>query len=858
MSITSNPTNCQYISTTIQDSLNPFLHEIDAQLTTQGSTPTVQLTPSQLALFAALLSSRISQTCVVITEKSPETGSLYEQIHQWSILHNAKRNWHYISDPLTEQERDGIIQTVLSDSYHRYLRQEENSHYHILPKALEEPLPDPGAYKKMALLLSVGERAELQQIIKTLTDNGYTRNETSLSSGTFRVHGERIDVWPVANRSHYAIHLYGTTIEKISLHTGRRSTEVKRASLYPARFPEKTLNWLNVLAGQLVIRPTALSRFNGKQTIELVEKSPSIPFPLSTIGEEISKEESLALFVLYTNKDRTDKYIKDSAGNRTVYECESPLAQLPITLRTDTWELKTEAAIFPETAPQQSAVSYEQALELISELTAGKPAVHSDHGIGIYEGLQHRRIEEVEKEYLTLRYAEGDALYVPVEYAYKVTPYMGSATPPIYRLGGTLWQKAKKKAKEDAVAFAKELLAISRKRSQATHDPYVIDKSIDTILDQSFSFELTPDQKKALAEVKMDMSKQEPMDRLIVGDVGFGKTEVAIRAARHAVANGKQVAVLAPTTLLVQQHYDTFRSRLQDIHDQIHLLSRFVSTKDQKAAREAAADGTASIVIGTHALLSGKMAWKQLGLVIIDEEQKFGVKQKEHFKHIRSQIDVLSLSATPIPRTLSMALSGLRQLSIISTPPEGRRGIKTYVKKVNPELVQNVLTRELNRGGQTYVVAPKIRHLASIKQQIEVAMPHARIAIAHAKLPDKKLSSIIHDFDEKKIDILISSSIVENGLDLPNVNTMIVWHAQHFGLAELYQLRGRIGRRQRQGYAYFLYNQDRLTEQQRQRLTALTEASRLGSGWEIAKRDLEIRGAGNLLGAEQSLSLIHI
>ncbi|MEX1111914.1 MAG: DEAD/DEAH box helicase, partial [Candidatus Andersenbacteria bacterium] len=638
----------------------------------------------------------------------------------------------------------------------------------------------------------------------------------------------------------------------IVIHDNRRTRELSSITVPPIAFPTKTSSWQNVVIGDAVFRPGS-HNISGAQTFSLVANKADVEFPLQTTLEEKTPD---VLFLIYTNKDRIDAHIIDHYSDTTVFECDNPLAKHSLTFTAPEFTLRTEASIFPPEQEQTgSSISYERALELIAELEIGKPAVHSDHGVGIYEGLQQRAIEHIEKEYLSLRYAEGDALYVPVEYAHKVTPYVGSGTPAVHRLGGTLWQKTKRKAKEDAIAFAKELLAISRKREGAIRQPYTFEDSVEAELHNTFPHILTPDQKRSWQEIRTDMQATVPMDRLIVGDVGFGKTELAIRAARHAIQNGKQVAILAPTTLLVQQHFDTFAQRLPQYAKSIHLLSRFVSPADQQSAREAIAAGAAQIAIGTHALLSSKTQWKNLGLVIIDEEQKFGVRQKEHFKNIRSQIDVLSLSATPIPRTLSMSLSGLRTLSVIATAPEGRKSIKTYVKKANPTLVQQVLQRELSRAGQVYVVAPKIRHLAAIREEILAAIPHARTAIAHARLPDTKLSAIIHDFDAGNIDILISSSIVENGLDLPNVNTMIVWHAQHFGLAELYQLRGRIGRRQRQGYAYFLYNQDRLTTLQRQRLTALTEASRLGSGWDLARRDLEMRGAGNLLGAQQSGSV---
>lgn len=419
-----------------------------------------------------------------------------------------------------------------------------------------------------------------------------------------------------------------------------------------------------------------------------------------------------------------------------------------------------------------------------------------------------------------------------------------------------------RKAKHDAAQFAKELLDISRKRQRAAREPYHVKPHTVEELAATFTYELTPDQEKTWEEVAADLGGSQPMDRLVVGDVGYGKTEIAVRAARHVIDNGKQVALLAPTTLLVQQHFDTVRERLPAHAQDIHLLSRFTSKKQNAATLKAIHDGTARIVVGTHALLGSKVDWHALGLVVIDEEQRFGVKQKEHFKKLRASVDILSLSATPIPRTLSMALTGLRSLSIINTPPAGRRSIKTYVHRVSDQVLRKAVDQELGRGGQIYMVAPKIRHLNAIKKRVETLYPKARIEIAHGRLPDTELGSIVEKFDAGHIDILISSSIVENGLDLPNVNTMIVWHAPHFGLSDLYQLRGRIGRRQRQGYAYFLYNQAELTSVQRQRLAALTETSSLDQrntgrspGWEIARRDLEMRGAGNVLGAQQSGSL---
>lgn len=505
--------------------------------------------------------------------------------------------------------------------------------------------------------------------------------------------------------------------------------------------------------------------------------------------------------------------------------------------------------------PTDQPIQHDAAYELLGQLTVGKPAVHRDHGVGIYEGLHKRVIQNQEREYLVLRYAEGDSLSVPVEFAHKVTPYIGDATPSLHRLGGTLWTKARKAATAEARRLAQELLKLAQARSAQLRTPYVLQGSLEDLLDTTCAFELTTGQRTAWEDVRSDLEQPQPMDRLIIGDVGYGKTEVAQRAAAHAVQNGQQVAVIAPTTLLVQQHADTFADRLQHVKNKIGLLSRFVSNKQQKQVKKGIEDGSIMIAIGTHALLSKSLQWKNLGLIIIDEEQRFGVKQKEHFKHIRSTVDVLSLSATPIPRTLSMALTGLRQLSVISTPPPDRKSVKTVVTGEDDVVLKEALQRELGRGGQVYIVAPKIKQLASIKHHVQELIPQARLEIAHGQMDSKDLAHIMHRFDARDIDILVSSSIVENGLDLPNANTMIVFYAPHFGLSDLYQLRGRVGRRKRQGHALFLYPPRPLTSIQRQRLTALIEASRLGSGWDIARHDLEIRGAGNLLGAEQSGSV---
>lgn len=572
---------------------------------------------------------------------------------------------------------------------------------------------------------------------------------------------------------------------------------------------------------------------------------------------DISHSALPGILTLTFHGDKLEQII--STQNRRRHATQSiviPPAKFPhATVSLQAFDVATidlPPFLLPSTASSPTTpVSRQQAFELIGSLEVGRPAVHTDHGIGIYEGLQQKLRDGVESEYIVLQYAAGDVLFVPVEFAHKVTPYIGDGTPAVHRLGGTVWSKTRRKAKEEAAAYAKELLKTAGERSRARRAPYIIHPSVEAELKHTFPYQLTPDQVRTWQEVKRDLMEKHPIDRLVMGDVGFGKTEIAVRAARHAVANNRQVALIAPTTLLVQQHADTLRVRLPRLTRQIGVLSRFTSPADTRTLKKSLTNGDMTIAIGTHALLRPNIHWKNLGLVIIDEEQKFGVRHKEHFKKLRAAVDMLSLSATPIPRTLALALSGLRKLSLIQTAPAGRRAVATRIGAFNEEVLHQALAAELARAGQTYVVAAKISQLPSIQRYVSGRFPDAKIAIAHGQLDNRTLARVMHDFDTGNLDILISSNIVENGLDLPNANTLIVWNATYFGLADLYQLRGRIGRRDRQGFAYFFYHQQELTSIQKQRLASLTEASRLGEGWTIARRDLEIRGAGSLLGTKQ-------
>lgn len=484
----------------------------------------------------------------------------------------------------------------------------------------------------------------------------------------------------------------------------------------------------------------------------------------------------------------------------------------------------------------------------LGTLKSGDYLVHLDHGVGIFK----QKITEEGKKYYQLEYAAGDKLYVPEGLERKLSRYIGFREPKISRLGSLLWQKTKKRVKEAAEKMAKELLEIYAKREVTFRPPYLPENEFDLELSSGFRYEETPDQLQTMEEIKKDLEEQtKPMDRLLCGDVGFGKTEVALRTALKIVNSGYQAALLCPTTILANQHFQNFKERLENFPVKVALLSRLQSKKEQREIIEKIKSGSIDIIIGTHRLLSKDVEFKKLGLLIIDDEQRFGVKQKEKLKKLRAELDVLSLSATPIPRTLYLALSGLRSVSLIQTPPFGRLPVKTFILSWAEKIIQKAIDNEIKRKGQVYYLHNRIETIETIKNILEKLVLRARIGVAHGRLPEKELIKVMTDFQNKKIDVLLATTIIENGLDFPNVNTLIVADATKLGLAQAYQIRGRVGRSTIQAFSYFLFGK-KLSEKAKMRLEALKEAEELGSGYRIALKDLEIRGAGNILGKEQS------
>jgi transcription-repair coupling factor (superfamily II helicase) len=481
--------------------------------------------------------------------------------------------------------------------------------------------------------------------------------------------------------------------------------------------------------------------------------------------------------------------------------------------------------------------------------------VHVEHGIGKFTGVTTLKTAGAEKEYLVLQYAAGDVLYVPTDQIDRVSRYVGAGDrPPVLsRLGTQEWVRTRQKAKEAAELLARDLLVLYAAREVVPGFAFSRDTLWQQEMEAAFPYVETPDQLEAQREVKEDMEKRRPMDRLVCGDVGYGKTEVAIRAAFKAVMDGRQVAVLVPTTVLAQQHFATFSERLEAFPVKVEVLSRFRSDRDQRAVIAGLADGTVDICIGTHRLLQQDVAFKNLSLLIIDEEQRFGVNHKEHFKKMRREVDVLTLSATPIPRTLHMSLVGVRDMSTMETPPEARLPVKTYVAEYNDYLVREAILREMERNGQVFFLHNRVQSIPMVAANLRELVPEAEIAVGHGQMPEEQLEKVMVDFSRGKIDILVCTTIIESGLDMPNANTLIVNKADKFGLTQLYQLRGRVGRGTNLAYAYFLYDKSqRLSPVAHQRLRTIYEATELGAGFGIAMKDLEIRGAGTLLGPRQS------
>jgi transcription-repair coupling factor len=739
-----------------------------------------------------------------------------------------------------------------------------------------ESLPHPNELATQFLSLSPSDSINPIRLAERLSAMGYINTTQADQPGWWASRGEITDIWPAEQDRPIRIIFNGSVIEKIT-HLDSR-TEITNATIPPLALKEldpriSILAYLQPMRTLIIVPRASLldSLPRGRDAIKQYKQLLFEPFA----SENCVKLDWRAAAFYHSQwplvgKDisrfHQDDYRVAIHTNRQT-ELAGWLTRQKIGLKEITW-FKPDNLPQGFIAPSEKFVYFtddelfgrdERARAnrrrvedvFLGDLTAGDFVVHLDHGIGRFSGMRLQQVNGYAKEYFVIEYSGGDKLYVPVETADKVTRYIGNPHPKLHRLSGSTWAAVTKKIREDASAAAKDLLDLYAHRELAQAPMLLPIPEQEEALAHSFPYDLTSDQERTLQETLADLERDLPTDRLICGDVGFGKTEVAIRAAFRAVMNGVQVAILSPTTILTQQHYDTFRHRLQKFPMKIGALSRFEDDAEQAEVLAKLATGDIGIVIGTHRLLSSDVKFKKLGLIIIDEEQRFGVRHKEKLKELRTEAHVLTLTATPIPRTLNFALSGLRDISVIETAPEGRRPIETNITSYSDDLVKEVITRELDRKGQVYFVHNEVETMDLARDQLQKLLPKVSIGIAHGQMDEKKLAQVMEKFDNEELDILLTSTIIENGLDLPNVNTLIVDHATKFGLAQLYQLRGRIGRGDRQAYAYFLYRSEKVTGKPEKRLQALMEAKELGSGFQLAMRDLEIRGTGNILGKKQ-------
>lgn len=734
------------------------------------------------------------------------------------------------------------------------------------------------------LELTVGQSVPFTQFVEQLVDAGYEHGlDAHLEPGQYRRQGDTLDIYPVQAPSMYRVQFSFDEVESIQpVVEGELLEKVDEVELLPVTFSETAPLSRQIPDGNLlviddqddIVRPKTGDCLRFTSFPESMEHHVHLRYLsvlkfytltdfLNDLRDKLQQEWSLLIVTRRSEELQgifKEERIRFSTSDREpgavtiVHADEQDL--LPHSIQNPDLQsaLLTDREIFSLRKGAKQRTVAKLALDFLTSLSPEDYVVHMEHGIGQFEGMTQKVIDDTTREYLELTYAEGDKLFVPVDQADKLSKYVHEegAEPVLTRLGQSEWKKITEKIKRETEEIAKELLTLYAKRAAAKGFAYQDDNATFKKFEEAFQYQETPGQLKAIEDIKSDMEDEHPMDRLVCGDVGFGKTEVAMRAAFKAVQDGKQVAVIAPITILADQHFQNFQKRMGEFSVKIDMMSRFRTAKEQKATLEKLRKGDVDIVIGTHRLLQDDVKFLNLGLVIIDEEQRFGVKQKEKFKDMRASVDILTLTATPIPRTLNLGLHKLRDISTITTPPPGRLPIITEVRKYSDHLVRQAIMHEIERDGQVFVLHNKVETIDAFADKLRKLVPEASFVVAHGQLKPDVLEERILSFKEGKFLVLVSSTIIENGIDLPRANTLIVNEAERFGLAQLYQLRGRVGRSKTQAFAYLLYHTQKLKDDAKKRLRAIVEACELGSGFQVAMRDLEIRGAGEILGASQA------
>ncbi|RLC37838.1 transcription-repair coupling factor [candidate division Kazan bacterium] len=761
---------------------------------------------------------------------------------------------------------------------------------------LIEPLSAPAT----SIKLKVGDEISPPSLVAKLISLGFDRQAKTFQVGEIAHRGEVVDIFPLGNDSPHRIKFTGNKIDgiysfdpvsgnKIKDDSSINISALKNRSFAPTLveyISQNKQNFITILDHTEELMQSLYEMFVASENTKLAVVNKALDsIPLIKIEAIASGDVSQISFdftdapIYASQMDKLtndiSKRIKDKwqvaissdkqkSLGQILKEADlapgknpqflPPIAGVGVVSPSLKLVVLTDQEIFATTDTQAEAkTSHREQRLFMADIEKGDYIVHNDHGIGRLIDIQKIQLNGVEREYLILEYAKGDKLYAPVDQIDKISKYISidGRTPQLTRLSSHSWKRTIGKIRKESHKFAKELLDLYAKRQLKQGISFNSEEFWSKALSDSFIYSETPDQETVINKILRDMERDKPMDRLLVADVGFGKTEVAVRAAFKAVTSGYQVAYLAPTTILVEQHYKTFTERLKQFGTRVAALSRFKSKKDQAKIIAQLKVGEVDIVIGTHRLLSKDIKFKNLGLVIIDEEQRFGVAHKEKLKMLRSDVDVLSLTATPIPRTLNLALSGIRDISVIETPPTNRLPIITTVAPYSNNLIKQAIEKEVRRGGQVYFVHNRVQTIDTMQHKLKRLMPEVKFIHAHGQMSERLLAKIMQEFNQNKYDVLIASTIIENGLDNPNVNTLIIDDAGHFGLSQLHQLRGRIGRGQVQAYAYFLYNKGKLSLKALERLKTIQENTDLGSGYNIAMRDMQIRGAGGVLSKQQ-------
>jgi len=825
------------------------------------------------AFFILGLKERISQALLVIAEREDDLERLREDLKAFrgesSLFSQENREDSLVSLYHLSLEKNPLLVTTLD--------------------SIKKKIISPSQFSLLTLTLSQGGKIEYQKITEKLTDAGYERIDIVEGVGEFRLRGEILDVWSPNFDRPLRVVFFEDHIEEMRWFdplTQRSISTVGEAKVIPAKlsdeksshtifdyFPEegvvlKDSVELSSSAGRRLVE-VYLSILPQRSALNFSTKSPpsfygKIGFFCQGLADW--RKERWETYVFCNNegeKSRLEELLREQGeeifphfriGNLNSGFIFPALKLVVI----------SEKEIFGRYKIRHRYPKLKYPVRRLSdliELNTGDYVVHERYGIGKYLGLKQIEIESRFTDYIAIEYAKGDKLYVPIEDFNLVEKYVGTEgyKPKLYSLDSTAWRQVTAKVKKSVQRIARELLEIYAARQKLPGHAFPRDSHYEKEFADAFIYETTLDQERAIEEVKQDMTSRKPMDRIVCGDVGYGKTEVAMRAGLKAVFDSKQVAVLAPTTILVEQHYHTFSERFADYPVVIEMLSRFKSKKEQKEIVEKLKQGLVDIVIGTHRLLQKDIQFFDLGLVVIDEEQRFGVRHKEKLKQLRKTVDMLTLTATPIPRTLSMALGGVRDMSVIDTPPQGRIPIETYLGEYNEEIVEVAIRNEIGRGGQVFYVHNRVETIETVASYLKKMMPDVRMGVVHGRMTASELEEVMVKFINKEYDLLVATTIIEAGLDIPNVNTMIITNGQELGLAQLYQLRGRIGRDKYKAYCYIFYPRRLpLSDIAEKRLQTIAQCTELGSGFKIALRDLELRGAGNIIGPEQHGHILEV